>query len=161
MPYTEEVERLIEDPFGGRTAEEIRQLCMSELAQDALAHVVEAEMVTRVAKDLGVTPQRAEQLIDETKRFLVMGRLVGSQLAPSPQIDDVWHAWILYTKDYHSFCEKAGGYIHHKPIPPGSPAQPPLEPTIALMRAGYGHIDESVWPVALGSRGIMDCKMGP
>jgi len=160
MQYTPEVEQLIADPFGGRSAEDIRQLCAGQLAQDALAHEVEDVMIDKIAADMDVSRERAKGLVEETKRFLVLGRLAGAQLAPSPEIDDVWHTWILYTKDYHAFCAKAGGYIHHKPIPTGSPAQPPLEPTIALMEAAYGAIDADAWPVEAGARGIMDCKMG-
>lgn len=160
MQYTQQVQDLIADPFSGREPESIRLLCHSELAQVALAHVVDSSMVPNVAKNLGVTVERAEELIEETKRFLVVGRLVGAQLAPSPEIDEVWHTWILFTKDYHTFCDKLGGYIHHKPIPAGSPSQPPLEPTIALMVAAFDQIDAAAWPVDAGARGIMDCKMG-
>ncbi len=36
-------------------------------------------------------------------------------------IDDIWHIFLLYTKDYMNFCEKFfGQYIHHLPdIIPG------------------------------------------
>lgn len=31
-------------------------------------------------------------------------------------IDDIWHIFLLYTKDYMEFCEKYfGQYIHHLP----------------------------------------------
>ena len=161
MTYTEAVQRLIDDPFGGRSPEEIRQLCEGTLAQDALAHPADPDMIKKFARDNELTTARCLELFEETKRFLVLGRLAGAQLAPSADIDELWHAWILFTKDYTSFCAKVGGYIHHKPIPTGSPSQPPLEPTISLMQAGFGAIDEAAWPLEVGARGIMDCKMGP
>lgn len=35
---------------------------------------------------------------------------------PSKVVDDLWHEFILMTKDYHDFCEKAfGKYLHHNP----------------------------------------------
>lgn len=160
MQYTEQVQALIDNPYGDRTPDQIAELCSGALAQDALAHAADPDLLERFARNNAITPDRAAELFEETKRFLVLGRLVGAQLAPSPDIDELWHAWILFTKDYHAFCDKVGGYIHHKPIPAGSPAQPPLEPTVALMEAGYGRADERAWPLEVGARGIMDCKMG-
>jgi hypothetical protein len=41
------------------------------------------------------------------KRFVSM---------PSQVADDLWHEFILYTREYQSFCRKAfGGFLHHTP----------------------------------------------
>lgn len=35
---------------------------------------------------------------------------------PSQAADDLWHEFILYTKNYDAFCRKAfGGFLHHTP----------------------------------------------
>lgn len=35
---------------------------------------------------------------------------------PSRVVDDLWHEFILYTRDYHHFCNNAfGRYLHHTP----------------------------------------------
>lgn len=35
---------------------------------------------------------------------------------PSQVVDDLWHAFILYTRAYQEFCQKAfGGFLHHTP----------------------------------------------
>ncbi len=35
---------------------------------------------------------------------------------PSQVVDDLWHEFILYTKNYEQFCKKAfGRYMHHTP----------------------------------------------
>lgn len=35
---------------------------------------------------------------------------------PSQIADDLWHEFILYTREYQSFCRKAfGGFLHHTP----------------------------------------------
>jgi len=35
---------------------------------------------------------------------------------PSQVADDLWHEFILYTRDYEDFCEKAfGQFLHHTP----------------------------------------------
>jgi len=38
---------------------------------------------------------------------------------PSKVVDDLWHEFILCSREYHSFCETAfGRYFHHNPHPP-------------------------------------------
>ena len=35
---------------------------------------------------------------------------------PSQVVDDLWHEFILYTKNYEQFCDKAfGRFLHHTP----------------------------------------------
>ena len=35
---------------------------------------------------------------------------------PSQAVDDLWHEFILYTRAYEAFCDKAfGGFLHHTP----------------------------------------------
>jgi hypothetical protein len=35
---------------------------------------------------------------------------------PSQVADDLWHEFILYTREYQSFCQSAfGGFLHHTP----------------------------------------------
>ena len=35
---------------------------------------------------------------------------------PSRVVDDLWHAFILYTRHYQAFCHHAfGGFLHHTP----------------------------------------------
>jgi hypothetical protein len=35
---------------------------------------------------------------------------------PSQVVDDLWHEFILYTRDYDQFCAKAfGKFLHHTP----------------------------------------------
>jgi hypothetical protein len=37
-------------------------------------------------------------------------------LGPTKQIDEIWHAHILYTQDYLKFCDKVfGHYLDHLP----------------------------------------------
>lgn len=46
--------------------------------------------------------------------YLKSGRKFVSM--PSQVVDDLWHEFILYTKDYQSFCHQAfGGFFHHTP----------------------------------------------
>lgn len=47
---------------------------------------------------------------------LVSFRPITSKVPPPLPIDDMWHKFILCTREYSSFCEKAAGrYLHHVP----------------------------------------------
>ncbi len=46
--------------------------------------------------------------------YLASGRKFVSM--PSQAADDLWHEFILYTRDYQEFCRRAfGGFLHHTP----------------------------------------------
>ncbi len=46
--------------------------------------------------------------------YLMSGKRFVSM--PSQAADDLWHAFILYTREYEQFCKKAfGGPLHHAP----------------------------------------------
>lgn len=162
MSYTDDVTQLIEDPLGGRTPAEVREICSGEVARRAMAHPPQPFLIEKFVKEFDeYSEEDARAIFEDTKRFLIAGELLDRSLAPSLPVDNMWHAWILFTMDYHAFCDILGGYIHHRPIPKGDPAQPPLDPTIEVMEAAYGELSERSFPVALGSWGIMDCKKGP
>ncbi len=39
---------------------------------------------------------------------------------PSAGVDDLWHEFILFTREYHAFCDRLGGYVHHVPEVPAA-----------------------------------------
>ena len=42
---------------------------------------------------------------------------------PSRVVDDLWHEFILYTRDYEQFCKRAfGHFMHHTPAVAMGPA---------------------------------------
>ena len=46
--------------------------------------------------------------------YLMSGKRYVSM--PSQVADDLWHEFILYTREYDSFCRRAfGGFLHHTP----------------------------------------------
>lgn len=54
--------------------------------------------------------------------YLKSGRSFVSM--PSQAADDMWHEFILYTKNYEQFCRKAfGGFLHHSPAAVLTPAR--------------------------------------
>lgn len=160
MPYTDKVQNFIDDPLCGFTAEELQAKVSTDLAKQALAHAPQPFLLEKFAKDYGCTEDEARSLFEDVKKFLLLGSIVDASPAPSLPIDQMWHSFILFTKDYAEFCSKAGGFIHHRPLPSTSEHQPPIEPTLALMTAAYGQLSDAHWPAPLGAYGIMDCKAG-
>ena len=78
-------------------------------------------VVERFRKEYPVTKRAADEIWLETLRWLW---LCGSttrrrplEMMPSMSvIDEMWHAFVLFTKDYTSFCKAHfGRYIHHLP----------------------------------------------
>ncbi|MBC7542688.1 MAG: hypothetical protein H7338_08155 [Candidatus Sericytochromatia bacterium] len=91
----------------------------------------------------------APQLFTEMIRFLWLSRKHESDLQAQPEaahlnflfvmhtemldIDNMWHAFILYTKDYMAFCETYfGEYMHHEPDVAETEPQTPEEFAVDL-----------------------------
>ncbi|HAS39467.1 MAG TPA: hypothetical protein DCS93_03270 [Microscillaceae bacterium] len=77
-----------------------------------------------------LSPEEVSLIFEETKKWLWLGykiRFIKSKdseaAIPSPAvyeelllIDEMWHTFLLYTKDYMDYCyNKFGIYIHHQP----------------------------------------------
>jgi hypothetical protein len=80
-------------------------------------------------KNFHVTQEEASDIFGETKKWLYLCRLAyqnpSSDPAPTRMvitkelsiIDEMWHAFILNTREYHDFCTHfLGAFIHHVPI---------------------------------------------
>jgi hypothetical protein len=61
----------------------------------------ESQLVTRALRQYFLTHLKSG------KKFVAM---------PSQAVDDLWHEFILYTRQYHAFCQAAfGQFFHHTP----------------------------------------------
>jgi hypothetical protein len=52
------------------------------------------------------------------RQFFIAHLMSGNKFVsmPSQAVDDLWHEFILYTRDYKEFCAKAfGSFLHHSP----------------------------------------------
>jgi hypothetical protein len=72
----------------------------------------------------------AQALFDEAKRYIVLVRCDGSHIweMHSLRVDEAWHQFVLFTKQYSEFCERFfGRYVHHSPSnSPDALAPPPV-----------------------------------
>lgn len=73
-------------------------------------------LVERLQKELSISSEQAEQLFEDTKLFLYICGTCHGNWSPSRMIDEGWHNFILFTRDYTAFCDKFfGRFIHHQP----------------------------------------------
>ena len=88
------------------------------------------DVVARFLKSWNLPQEEAEAIFDDLKRWLWISALnVKEELEPGASatppmailgsmtlVDEMWHAFILFTKDYTKFClDHFGFYLHHGP----------------------------------------------
>jgi hypothetical protein len=71
----------------------------------------------RLARKGIVTQDSIPAAILEFRRYMALVGLGYRGLGMlSPEVDEVWHAFILFTREYAAFCQEAfGTFIHHVP----------------------------------------------
>ena len=76
-----------------------------------------SEVRDRLVTDNAIPAEQVDEAIMEFKRFLVVILLAKESVGMiSKIVDEVWHAFILFTKDYTVFTNKVfGRYLHHQP----------------------------------------------
>ncbi len=61
---------------------------------------------------------QAKEACAQYRNFLFLKKKYGHayELPPSYDIDEVWHAHVLHTRDYMDFCSSVfGAFLHHNP----------------------------------------------
>lgn len=76
------------------------------------------DVIKRCKKDFNYTDEDMCIIEKEFKRFMVMSVLLEDKGIGmySKDIDNLWHSFILFTKEYATFCDRFNGkFIHHVP----------------------------------------------
>jgi hypothetical protein len=112
-------------------------------------------IVDRYCKEQNESIERGNKIADELRHFLILCALDKSKgYAIRNPIDEMWHIFIIFTKDYFNFCRKLGRpYIHHAPTEEGTKklrAKERLDSYIELLsdyRTSFGYdAPKDVWP---------------
>lgn len=84
--------------------------------QNMLAYKNE-NVISRFTGMFAISEDEAEDIFRETIKFLYIVRLPKIYIMDDLVIlDEMWHNFILFTKEYHRFCtEHFGKYLHHLP----------------------------------------------
>ncbi len=91
-------------------------------------------------------------LIDEYRKFMAISAVhatIKNPVIMSSVVDPVWHAHILFTRDYRNMCNAiADGYLNHEPAFPDelSKLGPGYEYTLRLYLDSFGVPPKEYWP---------------
>jgi hypothetical protein len=103
-----------------------------------------ALLIKKFCQEHGIPKSEAEQCFEETKKFLTLcATNQGINYSPSKVVDEMWHQFILHTRDYFEFCNHLGGFIHHQPAAKRQPRS--YEKTRRDLRKLFGGLNEKYW----------------
>ena len=119
---------------------------------DAVESYRNEKVLYRFQTKLGLDVEQAEALFKDTKRFLLLCGCFRSRgpLSPTAAIDNGWHEFLMFTKDYQEFCEQYfGGFLHHSPFVPWIAEKPGgIYRTYRLAREVFGSDLSQNWMLA-------------
>lgn len=70
----------------------------------------------RFAEEQGLTIDAAKEYEREMKRYFLLRYSLKRRYGMMGKTDDYWHLFIIFTKQYHDFCNSAfATYLHHRP----------------------------------------------
>ncbi|MFA7285789.1 MAG: hypothetical protein WC011_03000 [Candidatus Paceibacterota bacterium] len=102
----------------------------------------------------GYSKEIADKMEEEYRKFLFLKIKYPSLRCPmSKKVDDMWHAHVLSTRNYHDFCNKVAGgvFLHHVPTisEDENYALMPdyLDNTILLHAKHFGNPSLDFWPI--------------
>lgn len=77
-------------------------------------------VIERYQQNYNVSLEDAKKHERELKRYLIMCAESDTHYWMfSPEIDNLWHTFILFTKEYEFYCKEIlGKFIHHNPRDP-------------------------------------------
>jgi len=112
-------------------------------------------VIERHLQDCHVSPETAARRFDGLKQFMLVAAVMPGRKVTSPDIDAMWHTFLLFTKDYRQFCtDYLGTFIEHEPFESAAPwaYDRTREQALALV----GSLDKELWPL----QGKADCSSG-
>lgn len=128
---------------------------------ELIANSLWSRLVSRVSKDHELDFSTSEEIINATLDFLKMcADYPGNRFSPSKPIDIGWHTFLMYTRDYASFCDRyAGRMIHHVPNddPDNQNLRGGVQRTVEFMRENGVKFNENMWPVDENGSCTVDC----
>ena len=109
------------------------------------------DIVAKFCDEHGLDEELGKQYFQEVKKFLFLCANSSARLAPSIEIDKIWHTFILFTKEYRQYClQFLGKFIHHVPeVRKESSEQKEncLQNTIEHYTSIFGEINNEVWQI--------------
>jgi hypothetical protein len=114
------------------------QLSAGQMDQLQAIEQYDLWFVTERLADKGiVSPHLIDQAVWEFRRYIALVSLGYDDLGMhSSVVDEVWHAFILFTREYGEFCHRTcGRMIHHTPNTSRRPQLP--QPSVPTFKDAY------------------------
>ena len=74
------------------------------------------QVVARIARKCKLSAADSDQLFMEVKMFLLRSSTARQPLRPSKQVDAGWHEFLVFTREYRTFCQDVlGTFVDHCP----------------------------------------------
>ena len=109
----------------------------------------------RLARENGWTRARADRVIGEYRRFLLLAAAAGHPVSPSEDVDAAWHLHLTYTRSYwDDLCGRIlPAPLHHGPTRGGAAERAKFDDWYARTLASYTRMfgeapPADVWPDA-------------
>ena len=113
-----------------------------------------ADIITKFCGEYDIEQELAKEYFIEVKKFLYLCANTTDRLAPSAEIDKIWHTFILFTKDYRQYCMHfLGKFIGHMPEVKKDideleePKENCLLNTLTHYQIAFGELNNEVWQV--------------
>ncbi len=111
--------------------------------------------IARLARENRWSLAKAEQVVEEYRRFCYLAVTAGHEVTPSDAVDQVWHLHLTYSRDYWEvFCPQVlQADLHHGPTS-GGPVEAgryycQYAATLAAYEATFGEAPPAaIWPAA-------------
>ncbi len=76
------------------------------------------EVIDRFVEATGISAKEARAIFRELLRYLWFNVEAKPPVNPVSVIDEMWHAFLVYTRDYEAFSKRYfGAMVHHVPTP--------------------------------------------
>lgn len=95
----------------------IRKLMHQKMISDSvILNYRNDAVIQRFSQEQNLSLAESEECFVEMLRFLIHTNKSNQPCSPSKRVDEMWHTFIIYTKDYRNFCyEYLGQFIDHVP----------------------------------------------
>lgn len=106
-----------------------------------------SQVQEKLLKSGALAPTVIEEAIKEFRKYLTLVVLGYKNVGMnSREVDEVWHTFILFSRDYMVFCNEVfGHYLHHQPSIPSQPlGAEPRERFLEAYRLEFGE-PPAIW----------------
>lgn len=117
-------------------------------------------VIERVEQKGEVAPHLIDEAAREFKKYVALVALGHTDIGmSSPEVDEIWHNFILFTREYGEFCDEVcGRFIHHRPVTSRSPGL--SDSSAADFAYAYTKLFGEL-PAIWRGRGTKCCDTGP